>query len=426
LFFALYFLNLSKKNYITIFNLKILLIMTQKLLKNKLTTAFLFLFFLALVPMQSIAQKKVAYLQFSKPTMVASASQTGSATVTGSDAITRMLTATGFTVTVYACDANGKDLATNVNVDTEITSAGADLIIMQETWGSTAAALRPTGVLGLNKLSALNIPVIYNKSFTFQAANPGNRAISSATAVASDVTAASSLGVQVVSGKESNSIFNGITGTSIPLFFAGATDLGLLGDATSVKGLSLVNGLELTTTGTLLAGTSGNVAAGGAISTTSNDSSMLINLIPAGTQIGTVTTDKLANKDMITFACNYGAIAAGDGKNVTNEFLTLWRNAAYILTGQTVPTTLYLNPALGLKENALASDNISVYPNPTKGLVTVNSTTAVKAITVYDTTGKQISASKTNTVDLSNQAKGVYLVQVQTENGSTTKKVMVE
>lgn len=403
--------------------------MTKKLLQNKLTTAFLLLLFTALAPMQSIAQKKVAYIQFSK-TMDATASQTGNATVTGADAITRMLTDTGFAVTVYSCDANGLNLKTGVSVDTEIT--GADLIIIQETWSSTAAAIKPTGVLGLNKLSVLNIPVIYNKSFTFQASNPGNRAISSATAVAYDVTSASSLAVQIVSGKESNPMFSGIVGTSIPLMIQGANDSGVVGSGATVnvnpyfKGLSLVNGLELSTTGTLLAGTSGNVAAGGAISTTSNDTSMLINHIPAGTQIGTVSTDKLVNKDIITFACNYGAIAAGDGKNVTNEFLTLWRNAAYILTGRTVPTTLYLNPALGVNENALASNNISVYPNPTKGLVSVDSASAVKSITVYDTTGKQVSASKTNSVDLSNQAKGVYLVQVQTENGSTSKKIVVE
>ncbi|WP_281336841.1 T9SS type A sorting domain-containing protein [Flavobacterium eburneipallidum] len=395
--------------------------MTKLLLKNKLTTALSLMLFATFVPMQSIAQaKKVAYIQFSKA-MDATASQTGNATATGSDAITRMLTDTGFDVTVYACDANGKNLATNVSVDTEIT--GADLIIMQETWGSTAAAIKPTGVLAIRKLSLLNIPVIYNKSFAFQKVN--TRAITSVTGTTYDVTSASSLSGQVVSGKESNPIFNGITGTSIPFFNAGATDTGQLGIATSVKALSLVNDLEIGALGTLLAGTSGSVAAGTPIATTSNDTSLFINHIPAGTQIGTDPLDKLATKDMILFALNYGAIAAGNGSNITNELLTVWRNAAHILTGRTVPTTLYQKP-LSIKENTLADNSVSVSPNPTKGLVTVTSTSAVKAVTVFDTTGKQVSASKTNTVDLSSQAKGVYLVNVKTENGSTTKKVVVE
>ncbi|HQK41128.1 MAG TPA: hypothetical protein PLO52_13570, partial [Flavobacterium alvei] len=167
--------------------------MTKKLLKNRLFVATALMLVVALAPMQSIAQKKVAYIQFSK-VMDATASQTGDATITGEDAITKMLTATGFVVTVYSCDANGKNLKTNVNVDTEIT--GADLIIMQETWGSTAAAIKPTGILGLNKLSALNIPVIYNKSFAFQKVN--TRAITSVAGTTYDVTSGSALGVQVV------------------------------------------------------------------------------------------------------------------------------------------------------------------------------------------------------------------------------------
>lgn len=398
--------------------------MTKKLLKNKLAIAIVVLVTTALAPIQMMAQKKVAYIQFSKA-MDATASQTGNATVTGSDAITRMLTATGFSVTVYSCDVDGKDLATNVNVDVEIAALVPDLIIVQETWGSTANAIRPAGILAFRKLGALNIPLIYNKSFTFQ--KGANRTITSTTGTAYDVVSTSTLAVQVVSGNETNPLFSGITGTSIPLFFAGSTDLGVLGLATSVKGLSLVNDLEISNSGTLLAGTSGTIAAGTAISTTSNNSSLLINRFPAGTQIGTDVNDKLGTKDMITFACNYGAIAAGDGKNVTNEFLTLWRNAAYILTGQTVPTTLYTNPALGVNENTLENVSITVSPNPTSGLVTVNGVADVKTVAVFNAAGKLIlSANNTASVNLSNQAKGVYFVKVTTENGTTTKKVVVK
>ena len=398
--------------------------MTKKLLKNKLAIAIVVLLTTALAPIQMMAQKKVAYIQFSKA-MDATASQTGNATVTGSDAITRMLTATGFTVTVYSCDVDGKDLATNVNVDVEIAALVPDLIIVQETWGSTANAIRPAGILAFRKLGALNIPLIYNKSFTFQ--KGANRTITSTTGTAYDVVSTSTLAVQVVSGNETNPLFSGITGTSIPLFFAGSTDLGVLGLATSVKGLSLVNDLEISNSGTLLAGTSGTIAAGTAISTTSNNSSLLINRFPAGTQLGTDVNDKLGTKDMITFACNYGAIAAGDGKNVTNEFLTLWRNAAYILTGQTVPTTLYTNPALGVNENTLENVSITVSPNPTSGLVTVNGVADVKTVAVFNAAGKLIlSANNTASVNLSNQAKGVYFVKVTTENGTTTKKVVVK
>jgi len=387
--------------------------MTTLLLSNKKIVFLLIMLLVTLAPMQMNAQKKVAYINFSKTTMVSTASQTGSATVTGSDAITRMLKATGFDVTVFACDANGKDLATNVNVDTEIT--GYDLIVIQETWGSSAAAIKQAGILAIRKLSLLNIPVIINKSFTFQ----NGRAISSTAPSA--VVDTQNLSVTVVAGKESNPIYSGITipgDKSIKLFNALSTDLGLLGDATSIKAVSVVNNLEISTTGTLLA-TIPEAAPGA-------NSSMLINYIPAGTQIGTDANDKLVNKDMVAFTFNFGTIAAGDGTNVTNEFLTIWRNAAFMLTGRTVPTTLFV-PVLGVKQNSLIDNSVSVSPNPTSGVVTVNSASEVQAITVFDTTGKQVlSESNTITVNLSNQAKGVYLVQVQTENGSATKKVIVE
>ncbi|PXY46008.1 T9SS type A sorting domain-containing protein [Flavobacterium hydrophilum] len=407
--------------------------MTKKLHQNQLIITFFFLLFTTLTSVQMMAQKKVAYVIWSK-TMDATASKTGNSTDAGSDAITRMLTATGFAVTVYSCDIDGKDLATNVNVDVEIAALVPDLIIMQETWGSTANAIRPSGILAFRKLGALNTPLIYNKSFTFQ--KGANRTITSTTGTAYDVVSSSSLAVQVISGNETNPIFSGITGTNIPIFFAGATDLGATvasgaTAAAAVKGLSLVNDLEITTpvpgTATLLAGTSGNVAAGTAISTTSNTNSLLINRFPAGTQLGTDVNDKLGTKDMITFAFNYGAIAAGDGKNVTNEFLTLWRNAAYILTAQTVPTTLYTNPALGINENTLDENSITVSPNPTSGLVNVNGVENVKSITVFDVAGKQVlSADNTSSVNLSLQPKGVYVVKVETENGSATKKVLVK
>lgn len=407
--------------------------MSKNYSKNKLAIAIVLLLSTALAPIEMMAQKKVAYVIWSK-TMDATASKTGNATDSGSDAITRMLSATGFAVTVYSCDVDGKDLATNVNVDIEIAALAPDLIIMQETWSSTANAIRPAGILAFRKLGALNIPLIYNKSFTFQ--KGANRTITSTTGTAYDVVSSSSLAVQVVSGNETNPIFSGITGTSIPLFFAGATDLGATvasgaTAAAAVKGLSLVNDLEITTpipgTATLLAGTSGTIAAGTAVSTTSNTNSLLINRFPAGTQLGTDVNDKLGTKDMITFACNYGAIAAGDGKNVTNEFLTLWRNAAYILTEQTVPTTLYTNPALGVNENTIENASVTISPNPTSGLVTVNGVADVKTITVFNVGGKLIlSTSNTNSVNLSNQAKGVYFVKVTTEKGTTTKKVVVK
>jgi hypothetical protein len=54
---------------------------------------------------------------------------------------------------------------------------------------------------------------------------------------------------------------------------------------------------------------------------------------------------------------------------------------------------------------------ISVYPNPTTGLVSVNSP-LVSQILVYDLTGKQVLNSNASSVDLSAFKNGVYLLKL--------------
>lgn len=357
--------------------------MKKQLLKDKLTTALCLMLFTALVPMQTIAQKKIAYL--TKDKVMA----TGASTV-DNDAIIRMFNAdpTRFTVTVIKDNGTGSSA---------VDLSQYDLLIIQETFGSGDAVLRPTGILGIKNLT---IPVIYNKAFALRS---GNRALTTSAATAADVA---DLSITVPPANQSDPLFTGITFTNnaITIFNGQAADDG----ATGTKGLQYVTGIELSNTGT---------CKGFVTGVTSPDNSVVINDIPGGTSFGTGGGDVLPlTSRMITFTWNYGAIAAGDGTNITADALKLWQNAALILTGQ----------SLSVNENSLASDNVSVSPNPTKGLVTVNSSAEVKTITVFDSTGKQVSASQSNTVDLSSQASGVYLLKVQTENGSATKKVVVE
>lgn len=357
--------------------------MTKLLLKNKLTTAFLFLLFLALAPMQSIAQKKIAYLTKTK-TMDASA-----ATITTEPIIKMFEADTRFTITVLQDDGAGSS-AVNLN--------DYDLLIIQESFGGGDNVLKPAGILGINKLT---IPVIYNKAYALRS----TRALTTSAAVPADVA---ELSITVPPAKQSNPLFTGVTFTNdaIAIFNAQYTDAGA--PSGTLKSLQRVTGIELSATGTNLASVTGAA---------DTDQAIVLNDIPGGTQFGSTATDVLPlTSRMIAFSWNFGAICGANGTNMTENALKIFKNAALILTGQ----------SLGTNENTLASDSVSVSPNPTNGIVTVNSASAVKAITVYDATGKQISASTTNIVDLSNQAKGIYLVQVQTENGSITKKVVVE
>lgn len=124
-----------------------------------------------------------------------------------------------------------------------------------------------------------------------------------------------------------------------------------------------------------------------------------------------------------------GKIVPGAGKSIVVTLVPAVvadPTATPPVVASAAETRVTASASLGIDSKTL-DNSVSVYPNPTTGVITVNSPVAVEAITVVDVNGSQIlSASKTNSVDLSNQSSGLYFVKVQTENGTTTKKVMVK
>jgi hypothetical protein len=68
----------------------------------------------------------------------------------------------------------------------------------------------------------------------------------------------------------------------------------------------------------------------------------------------------------------------------------------------------------------------SIYPNPTNGLLIINSASTVSEISVYNNLGQLLLTSeKTDQVDISSLSDGIYFVKIKAENGQTeTKKVV--
>ena len=75
--------------------------------------------------------------------------------------------------------------------------------------------------------------------------------------------------------------------------------------------------------------------------------------------------------------------------------------------------------------------NSSVYPNPTKGIVNVAipALTDMATINLYDLQGRQILSKETNqvytTFGIENLQDGIYLVNIQNDMGSITKKIVL-
>lgn len=73
----------------------------------------------------------------------------------------------------------------------------------------------------------------------------------------------------------------------------------------------------------------------------------------------------------------------------------------------------------------IEATGVSVYPNPTVGVVKVNSDEAVKSIEAYAADGRlAASATDADAIDLSSCGSGIYLVKVVTAKGSSVYRVV--
>jgi len=70
---------------------------------------------------------------------------------------------------------------------------------------------------------------------------------------------------------------------------------------------------------------------------------------------------------------------------------------------------------------------LSIYPNPTNGIIRVKTKLVIDCIEVYSVLGKKISSvSNLKSVDLSSLTSGIYLIKITSKNKSITKKIMLK
>ena len=88
-----------------------------------------------------------------------------------------------------------------------------------------------------------------------------------------------------------------------------------------------------------------------------------------------------------------------------------------------------LNPTVGVDE-VENNSSIIIFPNPTNGIFTINSTQQINTIEVFNTLGQAVYnkkiTSNSTTIDLTLFPKGLYLVQLKTNTNIITKKIVYE
>ncbi|GEM_PF-3824401 len=74
--------------------------------------------------------------------------------------------------------------------------------------------------------------------------------------------------------------------------------------------------------------------------------------------------------------------------------------------------------------NELNNIQISVYPNPSNGIITVDGNILINRLEIVDITGKTVAHSSSNKADLSSLQTGSYFVKVYHNNTTSVKKII--
>ncbi len=74
------------------------------------------------------------------------------------------------------------------------------------------------------------------------------------------------------------------------------------------------------------------------------------------------------------------------------------------------------------------ASEVKLFPNPSTGVISINTTTPV-AVSIIDVTGKVVfvatNVTKDKNIDLSGLQKGMYLAKISSENATTTEKIIL-
>lgn len=78
-----------------------------------------------------------------------------------------------------------------------------------------------------------------------------------------------------------------------------------------------------------------------------------------------------------------------------------------------------------LSQDDFENSRVSAYPNPSKGLVTIQSEFPVEGIEAFDLQGRSVlKVSGSSQIDLNSFMSGVYLLHIYTRKGKTIKKII--
>ena len=114
---------------------------------------------------------------------------------------------------------------------------------------------------------------------------------------------------------------------------------------------------------------------------------------------------------------------------ITQNFTTPVEYTVTAENGDEQIWTVTISTLAGLTD--LSENIISIYPNPSNGIFTINNEQlTINNLTITDITGKTIKQftifNSQFTINLNNQPDGIYFLNIETENGSFVKKLIIQ
>ena len=88
-------------------------------------------------------------------------------------------------------------------------------------------------------------------------------------------------------------------------------------------------------------------------------------------------------------------------------------------------TKIYKNSLVTLSNDEITTEEVAIYPNPTKYVIRIQANQNVEKVVLYTVLGEEMFQSSKNTIDMSGMSQGMYMLQIEFSNGSTiTKKII--
>ncbi|MDR6516120.1 T9SS type A sorting domain-containing protein [Chryseobacterium camelliae] len=95
-------------------------------------------------------------------------------------------------------------------------------------------------------------------------------------------------------------------------------------------------------------------------------------------------------------------------------------------TSSTVGGMFKSSQNLSVSDALKLNNGLSIYPNPAKGEVNIKTDKKIKSSSVLDISGRTVLSSTTQKVDVSSLAKGVYMLQVEFADGTTSTEKLIK